>query len=120
MKNSIGAVPDNRRWLALGVIVAAQFMVVLDIAIVNVALPSIKTDLNFSQASLQWVISAYAIVFGGFLLLGGRLGDVLGRRRVFMVGLTLFTVSSLLCGVSWSEQSRGSAADYSPPPRSRS
>jgi EmrB/QacA subfamily drug resistance transporter len=98
-------VPNRRRWLALAVIVAAQFMVVLDVAIVNVALPSIKSDLHFSQSSLQWVISAYAIFFGGFLLLGGRLGDVLGRRRVFMVGLSLFTLSSLLCGISWSEQS---------------
>ena len=97
--------PDKRRWLALAVIVAAQFMVVLDVAIVNVALPAIKSDLHFSQPNLQWVISAYAIFFGGFLLLGGRLGDVLGRRRVFMAGLALFTVSSFLCGVSWSEQS---------------
>src|SRR3977135_2649189 len=96
---------NKRRWLALAVIVAAQFMVVLDIAIVNVALPSIKTDLNFSQASLQWVISAYAIVFGGFLLLGGRLADVLGRRRLFVTGLAVFTASSLLCGLAWSEGS---------------
>src|SRR5947207_543654 len=72
---------DNRRWFGLAVIVAAQFMVVLDIAIVNVALPSIKTDLHFSQESLQWVITAYSIFFGGVLLLGGRLADVLGRRR---------------------------------------
>jgi EmrB/QacA subfamily drug resistance transporter len=98
-------VPDRRRWLALAVIVTAQFMVVLDIAIVNVALPAIKSDLHFSQPSLQWVISAYAIFFGGFLLLGGRLGDLLGRRRVFMVGLSLFTLSSLFCGLAWSEQS---------------
>src|SRR5437762_9789156 len=70
----------RRRWLALAVIVAAQFMVVLDVAIVNVALPSIKDDLNFSQESLQWVITAYAIFFGGVLLLGGRLADLLGRR----------------------------------------
>jgi EmrB/QacA subfamily drug resistance transporter len=96
---------NRRRWLALAVIVTAQFMVVLDVAIVNVALPSIKTDLHFSQPSLQWVISAYAIFFGGLLLLGGRLGDLLGRRRVFMVGLALFTASSLACGVSWSEGS---------------
>ena len=96
---------DSRRWLALAVIVAAQFMVVLDVAIVNVALPSIKTDLNFSQESLQWVITAYAIVFGGVLLLGGRLADLLGRRRVFTAGLALFTVSSLLDGLAWSEGS---------------
>src|SRR2546430_7049958 len=77
---------DRRRWLALGVIVTAQFMVVLDISIVNVALPSIKTDLNFSQENLQWVITAYSIFFGGFLLLGGRLADLFGRRRLFMAG----------------------------------
>jgi EmrB/QacA subfamily drug resistance transporter len=96
---------DRRRWLALAVIVAAQFMVVLDVAIVNVALPSIKTDLHFSQPNLQWVISAYAIFFGGLLLLGGRLGDLLGRRRLFIAGLAIFTASSLACGVSWSESS---------------
>jgi len=102
---SISAVPESRRWLALAVIVAAQFMVVLDIAIVNVALPSIKTDLHFSEASLQWVISAYAILFGGFLLLGGRLADILGRRRLFVTGLALFSASSFLCGLAWSEGS---------------
>jgi EmrB/QacA subfamily drug resistance transporter len=101
----VRAGPDRRRWFALAVIVAAQFMVVLDVAIVNVALPSIKTDLNFSQESLQWVITAYAIFFGGVLLLGGRLADLLGRRRLFMAGLVLFTVSSLLDGLSWSESS---------------
>jgi EmrB/QacA subfamily drug resistance transporter len=97
--------PDPRRWLALAVIVAAQFMVVLDVAIVNVALPSIKTDLHFSQESLQWVITAYSIMFGGVLLLGGRLADLLGRRRLFMAGLALFTISSLLDGLAWSEGS---------------
>src|SRR4051794_18747295 len=96
---------SRKRWFALAVIVAAQFMVVLDIAIVNVALPSIKTDLHFSQESLQWVITAYSILFGGVLLLGGRLADLLGRRRVFMAGLVLFTVSSLLDGLAWSEGS---------------
>src|SRR6266542_2213787 len=96
---------DSRRWLALAVIVVAQFMVVLDVAIVNVALPSIKTDLGFSQESLQWVITAYSIFFGGVLLLGGRLADLLGRRRLFMAGLALFTVSSLLDGLAWSESS---------------
>src|SRR5213593_692561 len=94
---------DRRRWAALAIIVAAQFMVVLDVAIVNVALPSIRTDLHFSQESLQWVITAYSIFFGGVLLLGGRLADLLGRRRLFMVGLALFTVSSLLDGLAWSE-----------------
>ena len=77
------------KWFALALLAAVQFMVVLDIAIVNVALPSIQTDLGFSQANLQWVISAYALVFGGFLLLGGRTADILGRRRVFMVGLVV-------------------------------
>ena len=96
---------SRKRWFALAVIVAAQFMVVLDVAIVNVALPSIKTDLNFSQESLQWVITAYAIFFGGVLLLGGRLADLLGRRRLFVAGLVLFTVSSLLDGLAWSEGS---------------
>src|SRR5256884_2838129 len=100
-----GETVDNRRWLGLAVIVAAQFMVVLDVAIVNVALPSIKTDLGFSQESLQWVITAYSIFFGGVLLLGGRLADLLGRRRLFMAGLVLFTVSSLLDGLAWSEGS---------------
>jgi EmrB/QacA subfamily drug resistance transporter len=99
------AAEDRRRWLALAVIVTAQFMVVLDISIVNVALPSIKTDLDFSQENLQWVITAYSIFFGGFLLLGGRLADLFGRRRLFMAGLSLFTVSSLLDGLAWSEGS---------------
>src|SRR5436189_1785255 len=96
---------DRKRWFGLAVIVAAQFRVVLAIAIVNVALPSIKTDLHFSQESLQWVITAYSIFFGGILLLGGRLADLLGRRRLFMAGLALFTVSSLLDGLAWSEAS---------------
>src|SRR5512140_41605 len=96
---------DRRRWFALAVVVTAQFMVVLDISIVNVALPSIKTDLHFSQESLQWVLTGYSIFFGGFLLLGGRLADLLGRRRLFVAGLALFTVSSLLDGLAWSEGS---------------
>jgi EmrB/QacA subfamily drug resistance transporter len=95
-------VPKDRKWSALALIVVAQFMVVLDVAIVNVALPSIKTDLGFSTSSLQWVISAYAILFGGALLLGGRLADLLGRRRLFTSGLVLFTVTSLLAGFAWS------------------
>jgi EmrB/QacA subfamily drug resistance transporter len=96
---------DRRRWIGLAVIVTAQFMVVLDIAIVNVALPTIKTDLHFSQQSLQWVVTAYSIMFGGVLLLGGRMADLLGRRRLFMAGLALFTVFSLLDGLAWSEGS---------------
>lgn len=95
----------RRKWYALALLCTVQFMVVLDIAIVNVALPSIQKDLHFTQESLQWVISAYALVFGGFLLLGGRSADLLGRRRVFFVGLIVFSVGSLLCGVSWSEAS---------------
>src|SRR5258706_15277447 len=90
----------SRRWSALALIVTAQFMVILDVAIVNVALPSIKSDLNFSQTNLQWVISAYAIMFGGALLLGGRLADLLGRRRLFIAGLAVFAASSLLCGLA--------------------
>jgi EmrB/QacA subfamily drug resistance transporter len=97
--------PDSRRWIALAVVVAAQFMVVLDVAIVNVALPSIKTDLHFTETSLQWVVTAYAILFGGVLLLGGRMADLLGRRRLFMAGLAIFTISSLLDGLAWSEGS---------------
>jgi EmrB/QacA subfamily drug resistance transporter len=96
---------ERRKWLALGLLSAVQFMVVLDIAIVNVALPSIKVDLGFSQQNLQWVISAYALVFGGFLLLGGRAADLLGRRRLFLVGVVVFTLASLLAGLAWSEAS---------------
>jgi EmrB/QacA subfamily drug resistance transporter len=96
---------DRRRWLALALLCVVQFMVVLDIAIVNVALPSIKIDLGFAQGDLQWVISAYALVFGGFLLLGGRAADMLGRRRIFLGGIVVFTVASLLAGLAWSEAS---------------
>jgi len=95
---------DRTKWLALALICAVQFMVVLDIAIVNVALPSIQVDLGFSQENLQWVISAYALVFGGFMLLGGRLADILGRRGVFMGGLVIFSIGSLLCGLAWSDE----------------
>src|SRR5438874_12218024 len=91
---------DRRKWLALARVSVVQFMLVLDIAIVNVALPSIQVDLGFSQQNLQWVISAYALVFGGFLLLGGRAADLLGRRRIFLVGLVVFTLASLACGLS--------------------
>jgi EmrB/QacA subfamily drug resistance transporter len=106
LESSIRRLDDGRRkWLALAVIVAAQFMVVLDIAIVNVALPSIRDDLNFAAENLQWVVSAYAILFGGALLLGGRLADIFGRRRLFVIGLAIFSGASLLCGVSWSEGS---------------
>jgi EmrB/QacA subfamily drug resistance transporter len=100
---------ERRKWLALALLSAVQFMVVLDIAIVNVALPSIKVDLGFSQENLQWVISAYALVFGGFLLLGGRAADLIGRRRLFFVGLVVFSLASLLAGLAWSEGSLISA-----------
>ena len=96
---------QRRKWLALGLICLVQFMTILDIAIVNVALPSIQEDLGFTQDNLQWVISAYALLFGGFLLLGGRIGDRLGRRRVFWSGVLLFTSASLLAALSWSEAS---------------
>src|SRR3954465_14744881 len=93
----------RHKWYALALLCTVQFMVVLDIAVVNVALPSIQLDLGFSQQNLQWVISAYALLFGGFLLLGGRAADLLGRRRVFLVGIVVFTAASLLSGFAWSE-----------------
>jgi len=92
---------DNRhRWLALYVLCAGSLMIVLDTTIVNVALPSIQKDLGFSETSLAWVVNAYMLTFGGFLLLGGRLGDLYGHRRLFLGGLTLFTLASLTCGLS--------------------
>ena len=94
--------PDPRRWWALALLCGAFFMVILDAAIVIVALPSIEADLGFSEQGLQWVISAYALTFAGLLLLGGRAADLLGRRRVFMVGVLFFTLASLLCGLAWS------------------
>jgi EmrB/QacA subfamily drug resistance transporter len=97
------AAPDPRRWWALTLLCSAFFMVILDVSIVNVALPSIQKDLHFSPGDLQWVLSAYALTFGGFLLLGGRVADLLGRRRVFMVGVALFTLASLACGLSSTE-----------------
>ncbi|MBD0290983.1 MAG: MFS transporter [Thermoleophilia bacterium] len=94
---------DPRRWKALAVLGVAYLMVVLDVSIVNVALPSIQTDLGFTPENLQWVVSGYALTFGGFLLLGGRMGDLLGRRRLFMVGLGLFFLTSLWAGLASSE-----------------
>jgi EmrB/QacA subfamily drug resistance transporter len=96
-------VPDPRRWKALAVLGIAYLMVVLDVSIVNVALPSIQTELGFAPENLQWVISGYGLTFGGFLLLGGRVGDLLGRRLLFMIGLALFAVFSLVCGLSNSD-----------------
>src|SRR5262245_55768584 len=97
--------PDPRRWWALALLCGAFFMVILDAAIVTVALPSIEKDLSFSPQGLQWVVSAYALTFAGLLLLGGRAADMLGRRRVFMFGLVIFTLASLLCGLAWSDTS---------------
>jgi EmrB/QacA subfamily drug resistance transporter len=94
--------PDPRRWWALALLCGAFFMVLLDATIVLVALPSIGADLGFSAQGLQWVLSAYALTFGGLLLLGGRAADLLGRRRLFMTGVLFFTAASLLCGLAWS------------------
>src|SRR5918997_1804266 len=95
---------DARRWLALYVLCGGMLMIVLDATIVNVALPSIQDDLGFSQSGLAWVVNAYLIAFGGLLLLSGRLGDLIGRRRIFMSGLVVFTVASLLCGLAQSQE----------------
>src|SRR5918997_1403334 len=94
---------DRKRWLALLLVCAAQLMIVLDGTIVNVALPAIQGSLGFSEVSLSWVVNAYLLTFGGFLLLGGRAGDLFGRRRVFMAGLALFTLASLFCGLAGSQ-----------------
>ena len=88
----------DSRWLALYVLCTGMLMIVLDATVVNVALPSIQDDLGFSQSNLAWVVNAYLIAFGGLLLLAGRIGDLLGQRRIFLVGLAVFTVASLLCG----------------------
>src|SRR5882762_8782020 len=94
---------DRNRWIALYVLCVGMLMIVLDVTVVNVALPSIQDDLGFSQSSLAWVVNAYLIAFGGLLLLAGRLGDLVGRKRVFMAGLALFTTASLLCGLATSQ-----------------
>src|SRR5512133_370236 len=88
---------DRARWIALVVLCVGMLMIVLDATIVNVALPSIQSDLGFSQSSLAWVVNAYLITFGGLLLLAGRFGDILGRKQVFMAGLVLFTLASAAC-----------------------
>src|SRR3954467_12524804 len=95
--------PTDARWIALIVLCAGFMMIILDSTIVNVALPSIQGDLGFSQSDLAWVVNAYLIAFGGLLLLSGRLGDLIGRRRVFLGGLALFTTASLLCAVADSQ-----------------
>jgi EmrB/QacA subfamily drug resistance transporter len=104
LRRNVPMTPDPKRWKALAVLGIAYLMVVLDVSIVNVALPSIQTDLNFSPENLQWVISGYALTFGGLLLLGGRVGDLLGRRRLFMIGLGLFAVTSLVAALSVSSE----------------
>src|SRR5215212_11751546 len=95
---------DRNRWISLYVLCVGMLMIVLDVTVVNVALPSIQGDLGFSQSSLAWVVNAYMIAFGGLLLLAGRFGDILGRRNVLMVGLGVFTVASLLCGMAQSQE----------------
>src|SRR3979411_1221602 len=95
---------SRSRWLALVVLCAGMLMIILDQTIVTVALPTIQRDLGFSQAGLAWVVNAYLIPFGGLLLLAGRLGDLVGRTRVFLTGLAVFTVASLLCGASTGPQ----------------
>jgi MFS family permease len=92
--------PNRGRWIALFVLCGGTLMIVLDSTIVNVALPSIRTDLGFSQTSLAWVVNGYLLTFGGFLLLGGRLGDLWGHRRLFVAGIALFTTASLACGLA--------------------
>src|SRR3954454_4013198 len=90
---------DRSRWIALYVLCVGMLMIVLDATIVNVALPSIQDDLGFAQSKLAWLVNAYLIAFGGLLLLAGRLGDLVGRRRIFMVGLVVFTLASIVCGL---------------------
>src|SRR6476469_1271286 len=97
------AMTTRRRWLALYVLCLGDLMIVLDATIVNVALPAIRTDLGFSAASLAWVVNAYLLTFGGFLLLGGRLGDLYGHRRLFLAGIGFVTAASLVCGLSTSQ-----------------
>ena len=100
-----GQVRNERdRWIALIVLCAGFLMIILDQTIVNVALPSIQDDLGFSQSSLAWVVNAYLIAFGGLLLLAGRLGDLIGRKRIFLIGLTIFTLASLVCGVAQTQE----------------
>ena len=91
---------ERSRWVALYVLCAGMLMIVLDVTVVNVALPSIQEELHFSSSSLAWVVNAYLISFGGLLLLAGRVGDLIGRRRVFLLGIGLFTLASLMCGVA--------------------
>src|SRR5436305_3145145 len=100
LMRGVAAQGDRRRWIALAIVCLGQLMMVLDATIVNVALPAIQNDLHFSQADLTWVVDAYMIAFGSFLLLAGRLGDLLGRKRIFLSGLVVFTAASTVCGVA--------------------
>src|SRR2546423_2427842 len=100
---SSAASNDRSRWIALVVLCAGALMIILDMTIVNVALPSVQRDLHFTQSNLAWVVNAYLITFGGLLLLAGRLGDLLGRRKVFLIGLAVFVAASALCGAAQSE-----------------
>ena len=95
--------PYSKRWSALFLLCTAQFIVIMDTSIIGVALPAIKADLGYSQSGLQWIFNAYVIAFGGFLLLGGRLSDLFGARKVFMWGFVILSAASLLAGVAWSE-----------------
>ena len=95
---------DRTRWMALYVLCAGVLMIVIDATIVNVALPSIQEDLDFSQSNLAWVVNAYLIAFGGLLLLAGRIGDLIGQRRIFLIGLAVFTAASLLCAVAQTQE----------------
>ena len=117
---------ERKRWLAFYLLCAGEFMIVIDTTIVNVALPSIQTDLAFTESSLVWVVNAYMVTYGGFLLLGGRLGDLYGQRRLLLLGLSVFTLASLVCGVrarrrcsSARGRCRGWAARWSRRSRSR-
>ena len=105
------------RWLALIVLCLGDLMIVLDTTIVNVALPSIRADLGFTETSLAWVVNAYLLTFGGFLLLGGRLGDLFGQRRMFLIGIALFTLASLACGLATSQGRAGRRARGAGPRR---
>src|SRR5437899_7254643 len=99
-RGAVIAASNRRRWSALVVLCLGQLMIVLDVTVVNVALPTVQRELHFSQTSLAWVVNAYLLAFGGLMLLAGRLGDLVGRKRVFLAGVGAFTVASLLCGLS--------------------
>src|SRR5437588_13075373 len=102
-RGAVIAASNRRRWSALVVLCLGQLMIVLDVTVVNVALPTIQRELHFSQASLAWVVNAYLLTFGGLMLLAGRLGDVVGRKKIFVAGVAAFTIASLLCGLANTE-----------------